>query len=259
MALSWQTGYTVASCLRVHAMMQDILRFLTSLDRRALRAVVVSLVLILLVALIFAMGRTTAIFDEDDAPLINWMQAQADSPWALPVTILVFCAAAFLGAPQFVLLAGTVVAFGPTKGFLYAWIATMTSASLTYAIGRAAGQDVLRRFGGSSINRLSEFIGRNGIAASFIARFLPLGPFIVVNMAAGASHMRYWMFFVGTGLGQLPKIAFVAFAGQSLIAWLQDGNMLLALPLALAAVGWLGLMLLLRRIFRAQTDQKIDN
>jgi uncharacterized membrane protein YdjX (TVP38/TMEM64 family) len=236
--------------------MHAILRFLTSLDRRAVRAVVVSLLLILAVALVFVLGRTTAIFDEDDAPLINWMQANAESPWALPVTILVFCAAAFLGAPQFVLLAGAVVAFGPTRGFWFAWIATMTSASVTYLLGRYAGQDVLRRFGGSSINRLSEFIGRNGIQASFIARFLPLGPFIVVNMAAGASHMRYWMFFVGTGLGQLPKIAFVAFAGQSVIAWFTDGNLLLAIPLALAALAWLGVMLYLRRIFRSETDQK---
>jgi len=238
--------------------MQALLRFITSLDRRAIRAVLVSVLLIFLVALVFVLGNTTAIFDEDDAPLINWMQANANSPWALPITILVFSAAAFLGAPQFVLLAGAVVAFGPTQGFWYAWIATMVSASITYMVGRFAGQDVLQRFGGTSINRLSEVIGRNGILASFISRFLPLGPFIVVNMAAGASHMRYWMFFIGTGLGQLPKIAFVAYAGQSVIAFFTDGNLLFVIPLILAAIVWLGLMLFLRWIFRSQTDQKSD-
>jgi uncharacterized membrane protein YdjX (TVP38/TMEM64 family) len=234
----------------------NLFRFLTAMDRRAVRAVVISLLLILAVALVFVIGRTSAFFDDDDAPLLDWLKENVQSPWALPLLTVIYCLAAFLGAPQMVLHAATIVIFGPVVGFLYGWVATMVSATVTYAMGRFAGQDVLRRYGGASINRLSEFVGRNGIMASFVSRFLPLGPFIIVNMVAGASHMRYWMYALGTGLGQAIKIFFVALTGQSVMALFLDGNVVVALTFGLAAAGWLGAMLFARRILRQKIDQK---
>ena len=36
---------------------------------------------------------------------------------------------AFIGAPQFILIAACVVAFGPSLGFFYSWAATVASAA----------------------------------------------------------------------------------------------------------------------------------
>lgn len=232
-------------------MLREAFRFLNNLDARAVRAVAVSLGLFAAAALIVVMGKTTAFFDEDDAPLINWMHANAESPWALPATIAVFTVAGFLGAPQFALIAGAVVAFGAGRGAVNAWIATLIAASVMFWFGRLVGADTLRRYGGERVNRLSQFIGRNGFVASLTVRLVPLAPALIVNMAAGVTHMRYAYFAAGTGLGVVPKIALVAFAGQGLLAYLQSGDAVVALGLAAAAGLWLAVMLIARRRLRA--------
>lgn len=231
--------------------MGAVFRFLNNLDARAVRAVAVSLALFAAVALIVVMGKTSAFFDEDDAPLINWMHANADSPWALPATILVFTVAGFVGAPQFALIAGAVVAFGAGRGAVNAWIATMAAASVMFWFGRVIGADTLRRYGGESVNRLSRFIGRNGFLASLTVRLVPLAPAVIVNMAAGVTAMRFAVFAAGTGVGIVPKIALVAFAGQGLLTYLRSGDVAVALALAGAAGLWLAVMLAARRRLRA--------
>ncbi len=233
-------------------MTHPLLRFITNLDARAVRTVLVSVVLFLSVALIFVMGRTTAIFDEDDAPIFNWLRESSDSPWGLPATVLVFTMAAFVGAPQFVLIAGAVVAFGPALGFAYAWIATMVSALVDFQLARRFGAGVVRRFGGDGVNRISRMVGRTGFWSSLVVRIVPSAPFIVVNMAAGVSHMRATSFLAGTALGIIPKIALVAFAGGSIIGLAEGDNLVMALALGGVALGWLVAVIWARHALRAR-------
>ena len=65
-----------------------------------------------------------------------WLQGYRGSPWAFAATIVLFIVAAFIGAPQFILIAACVVAFGPSLGFFYSWAATVISAGVTYWLGR---------------------------------------------------------------------------------------------------------------------------
>ncbi len=61
-------------------------------------------------------------------------------PWALPAAVGGFAVMAFLGVPQFVLIAAAVVAFGPWTGFAYSWIGTLVSALVGFALGRQLGR-----------------------------------------------------------------------------------------------------------------------
>ena len=229
-------------------MIDRFLRFLNNMDARAVRAVGVSVLLFASIALVFIMGRTTAIFDEDDAPLFNWLRAQSESPWGLPATVVVFTLAAFIGAPQFVLIAASVVAFGPMRGFAYSWLATVISAAVDFQLARVFGARILRRYGGDAINRLSQVIGKAGFWSSLVVRIVPSAPFIVVNMAAGASHMRFLAFLGGTGVGIIPKTALVAFAGGSVVQLAEGGGLLIAAGLAAVAAAWLVAVVFARRV-----------
>ncbi len=235
-------------------MFQPLIRYVTNMDARAVRAVVVSALLFLAVALVFVMGRTTAIFDEDDAPIFQWLQDNAESPWGLPATIVVFTLASFLGAPQFGLIAIAVVAFGAERGAAYAWVATMVSATLHFQIARLIGAGALRRYGGDAVNRISRLVGKNGFWSSLVVRIVPSAPPIVVNMAAGVSHMAFVSFLAGTALGIVPKIALVAFFGGSIVSLVQSGDLTLALTLAGVALGWLVAVLWARRALQGQGD-----
>ena len=225
--------------------MNRILQFITHMDARAARAAMVSVALLVVVGLVFVFGKV--FFDAGADDLGAVFQAAATHWYALPLTILVYVLLSFMGAPQFVLMAATVLAFGPIYGFAYAWVATLVSASINFWLGRFFGADLLNRFGGDWMNRASDFVGRNGLWASALVRIVPSGPFIVVNMAFGVSKVPYWAFLVGTAIGITPKILVVGLTGQSVIALVTgQGLLLIGVVAALVAV-WVGMMLAARR------------
>ncbi|MDG1419105.1 MAG: VTT domain-containing protein [Maricaulis sp.] len=228
--------------------MNRLLNFFLRMDARAARAVGVTVALWVGVALVFVLGRF--VFDIEPGMIGEWFNAASSQWYGLPVTILVFIALSFLGAPQFGLMAACIVAFGPVTGFFYAWIATLTSASVNYILGRLFGADLLLRYGGDWANKISDFIGRNGLLASMIVRWVPSGPFIVVNMGFGVAKTPYWMFALGTAIGTAPKIFVVGLAGQSILALLSGQSLLIGVALVVAVIAWVGIMLIARRWLR---------
>jgi uncharacterized membrane protein YdjX (TVP38/TMEM64 family) len=228
------------------------------MDATARRAVLITLGLFVVVAAILVLGRFVILGGGSGegvfAALQTGLASLRDHPAGLPASIALFCALAFLGAPQFALIAIAVVAFGPAKGFAYAWISTLTSATLTFWIGRWSGESLLRRYGGKTVTRLSKFVGRNDFLASMIVRNVPTAPFIVVNMAFGVSHAVYWRFLAGLAIGVIPKTALVAFGGEA-VRQAVEGSPLLAIGAIIAAIViWIGIMLFARSRMPSQND-----
>lgn len=231
--------------------MRKLLTFLNNMDARAQRTTWVSLALLLGVGAMIVLGKTgvLGLVSEDVERLLTGLRA---SPWGLPAVILVFCVSAYVAAPQFVLIGACVVAFGPLNGFLYAWAGTIVSGALTFYTGRWAGAGMLRRYGGDTANRLSRFIGRNDFLASLIVRNVPTAPFIVVNMAFGASHAKFWRYFAGLIVGVIPKTAIVALLGQSVLSAM-GGGLMLAIGVAITVIGvWISVALGARRLVQEE-------
>jgi len=197
------------------------------------RALWLGLGLLLLVVAVFVAGKANLLPDADE--ITGWMNTLAGSPWGLVAVIAIFCVAAFIGVPQFALIAAAVAVFGPWYGAGYSWIANMISGALTFGVGRLAGEQAFRRFAGERAQKLSRFVGRNALIASAVVRNIPTGPFLLVNMAFGVSQAKFRDYWIGMGLGIIPKIALIAFAGRSLLAALQ-GNLGLALLAGAGAI-----------------------
>lgn len=234
--------------------MSRVTQFINRMDATAWRAVGVTVALFAVVVLVLLLGKTGVFgtFSEFERNL----EALRGSVWGLPAVIAVFCLAAFIGAPQFGLIAAAVVAFGPNLGFLYSWVATLVSGSLNFWLGRFAGEGTFRRYAGQTANRLSEFIGRNAFVASAVVRNVPTAPFIVVNMAFGVSQAKYLHFLGGMALGVLPKLAIVSFFGGSVIAAMSGSPWVAIGAAIIAALGWIGLMLFARlRVRIGKTDR----
>lgn len=139
------------------------------------------------------------------------------SPFAPLLVALVFAAGTLVMIPVNALILGTGLAFGPLLGTLYSMIGVLSAASAGYAVGRALGRDVLSGFLTSRINRLSRRLARAGILSVAAARLIPVAPFGVVNLVAGASHIRYRQLLLGTLLGNLPGVLLFNAFGQSLL------------------------------------------
>lgn len=217
--------------------------FLNNMDARAWRTIWVSLALLGGVLVVAVIGAVTGIGDHLDQQLMGLR----NGPWGLPMTILLFIVTSFMAAPQFVLFAAAVVAFGPWLGCTYAMIGTIVAAWIHFYLGRFGGAKLVERYGGNTINRLSRFIGRNDFLASLIVRSVPTAPAVVVNMAFGASQANFWRYTAGVIVGSIPKILIVALLGQSVLSAM-GGSLALAIGAVITVVAiWISVALAARR------------
>jgi uncharacterized membrane protein YdjX (TVP38/TMEM64 family) len=219
--------------------------FLARMDARAWRSLAVSFALFGGVGLVFLFGAKMLGISGAGAAR-QWL-ALARGPWALPAAVGAFAALAFLGVPQFVLIAAAVVAFGPWWGAIYSWIGTLASALVGFWLGRGFGARLLRDLRSERLRRFMDLLARNGFLASLVIRLAPFAPFVVVNMAAGVAAISWIDFVAGTGLGIVPKIALTAFAGRAAIGAFGGAGAGALAALAGAIVLWLGAAQLARR------------
>ena len=231
--------------------MRRLIRFILDMDARAWRTVVVTFLLFGGVGLLFLAGASLFGF-EGEATVERWLGFAAQSPYALLIAVAAFAVLAFLGVPQVVLIAAAVLAFGPWLGFAYSWAGTLVSAGVGFWLGRIGGGKLLRDLGGKGVNTFIAMIGRNGFLASLIVRLVPSAPFVVVNMAAGMTSMRFAAFAAGTAIGIVPKILLTAMAGRS-VAHAHEGQVWLNLGLlGIALLAWILTGLVARRWIRRQ-------
>lgn len=237
--------------------MRRILDFILNMEGRRWRTLLATVLLLGATLGLLALGKSQFGLAAE-ANLEAWLQGYAGSPWAFAVTVVLFVASAFIGVPQFILIAACVVAFGPSLGFWYSWAATVASAGVTYWLGRGPTARLVDRFGGKTTGRLKRFVGKNAFYASFMIRNVPSAPFIVVNMAFGATRANFWAFLAGCGLGVLPKTALVAFFGGAVVTAVSGDGVWTSLILAGAALLWLGLMLGVRELVKRREARSGD-
>ena len=80
-----------------------------------------------------------------------------------------------------------------------------------------------------------------------VLRLLPIAPFTVVNLAAGASEIRTRDYLLGSLLGMAPGIVLMTVFGDRLGAWLRHPDMSNLVVVVIIAVLALVLTWALRR------------
>jgi len=202
-----------------------------------------------LIPVVLVVGAQQA-FDIDQGEFFAMMQYLSESPWAVPITIALFCGLAFIGAPQWMLITGTVLAFGVWEGGLLSWIGSLAAAMLGFWIGHGVGAERLRRLDAKLIRKLSAAVRKNGFMTSLVVRLVPTGPAILVNLAAGVSRMKFRHFVAGTSIGIIPKIVVVCLVSQGLISGLSGSLM------AVFFAGLAGLAILLSWFARKRLEAR---
>ncbi len=228
--------------------------FLKEMDRQALTAILLVVGMFIIVATVALLGRAS--LNVDDGEYYRLFQSFAQSDWVIPIILAIFILGSFIGVPQWALIAGMVVAFGWDKGATGAWASTLISASVNFWLARWIGVERVRRFGGELVNRITGVIRKNGFVTSFAVRFVPTGPFVLVNMAAGVSGMKYLHFISGTALGIIPKIIIVGLITTGVIS--DDQSSWIRIGVVALAFLFLGAMLLARKRIRPLITQDDD-
>lgn len=163
-----------------------------------------------------------------------------------------FALASTLAVPLIFLTLVTMVAFGPVTGFVTTLLGATLGSAVSYGIGRHLGREAVARLAGPRLNRVSAQMARRGVVAMAVIRLLPIAPFAIVNMVAGASQIRLRDFLLGSALGMTPAtVAMMLFVDQAIMALKEPGPatlLFLALTVALLAAGLWCLRRWLRRI-----------
>jgi len=168
--------------------------------------------------------------------------------------------ASLSGMPITLLIVATSFVFGPWATFGYALSGSLLGGGLTFALGQVLGRGMVRRISGKRLNVLSRRLGEGGVFAVLVLRMLPVAPLTVINLVAGASHLRMRHFLVGTALGMTPGILAVAVFSDRLAETLHAPSpetvALLALVLVVVGLGALGIRWWLRRHSRKRANEQ---
>ncbi len=177
----------------------------------------------------------------DTGRISTLLSAYSQSIWGPPLAIAAFVVGGLVLFPVLVLIAATAAALGPWLGFVTATAGVLLSAFILFAIGRALGRQRLQRLLGRRAARIQDRAVGKGVLAVVVIRMIPIAPFSVVNVVAGASTLPLSDFLIGTALGMTPGILAMAVVGAQIAELATNASWSNILLFALAFLGWLGI------------------
>jgi uncharacterized membrane protein YdjX (TVP38/TMEM64 family) len=221
--------------------------------RRIALAMLAAALLTLIVALVVGSRRISW----SDLPvLVERLSALRSSPVAALAMLGVFLVGGLLVFPVNILIAASIVAFGPVVGAAIALLGSLASALLLHAIGSLLPERIHARFAGATVERMRERIVRHGVLAVAIVRLVPIAPYSIVSLAAGAAGVRRVPYLAGTALGMAPGIALYAVFVDRARVVIADPRPLSWAMLLFAIVLIVAVALLLKRLRRRGRDAR---
>jgi len=192
-----------------------------------------------IVALVFI--ATVALVVDRHAPAGAWLAhlsaviaaAQATNANAATTALVLaaFVAATCLGCPVNLGIAACMIALAPLRGFAAAFAGTLASATILHAIGSlVSARRAARWFRQRKALRRGL---RRSVLAVALARLLPVAPYAVVSLFAGAMRVPRGRYLAGTALGMTPGILLYAIFVDRAEAVLRSAHA----PAAVAAAG----------------------
>jgi phospholipase D1/2 len=148
-----------------------------------------------------------------------------------------------------VTMLSAVVAFvlPPHKAILVSSTGFMLSAILLYFIGKKVLRGRLRTALGPACKRVEKAMANGGIVTIATVRMMPIMPFTLMNIAAGAIGVRFRDYVLGTLIGLAPGVTAVSLFGHQVRAFTRDPSVRGVILVVVIAVAWLCMALALQR------------
>jgi uncharacterized membrane protein YdjX (TVP38/TMEM64 family) len=180
---------------------------------------------------------------------LAWSRAARETPWAPVAVILAYTPAALFMLPRPFLTLLTIVAFGRWLGLAYSAAGILLAAMATYYAGRMMRRETVVRVAGEKFEEAGKVLREHGVIAVFASNMVPVPPFAVQGVIAGAIRIPVWQYVAGSILGMAPGLlAATVFAGE-LRAALEDPSTISWWVLGAVAVAFGVFIWLVRRWF----------
>jgi phospholipase D1/2 len=196
---------------------------------------------VVIVALILAWRFTALSAMIHPETLRQSLQDIAQLPGAPMLVIAVFVLGGLVAFPVLLLIAATAAAFGPWLGFALAGAGAIASAAVTYLVGSAIGRGMIENVVGPRVHRVRRSIVRHGVLAVASVRLVPIAPFSLVNLVAGASRIPFIDYLLGTILGMAPGLMLMSALGHHIWSIFSEPTFANLLVFFLFVVIWLAI------------------
>ncbi|GIP54520.1 MULTISPECIES: TVP38/TMEM64 family protein [Paenibacillus] len=159
----------------------------------------------------------------------------------LPGILLTFMKSFVPPLPTIIIVGANAAIYGMWQGFLYSWIGLVAGSLLTFLlIRKAAGSALIRRWAEKpKVQKAMVWARKNGFSFVFLLSMLPVGPFVVINMAAGLTRMPVRTFAAAVALGKAVMVFCVSYIGTHLSDFVDQPAKFLGVALFIAASLWL--------------------
>jgi phosphatidylserine/phosphatidylglycerophosphate/cardiolipin synthase-like enzyme/uncharacterized membrane protein YdjX (TVP38/TMEM64 family) len=177
------------------------------------------------IAALFALWHFTPVADfVNGEAAVRWAK-EAGTHWWVPLALLAaYTPACFVMFPRPLITLSAVIIFGPWKGAALALTGITLAAVVTYVVGTRMRRDTVRRLAGAKLDRMIEVLKKHGLLALTLLRLVPLAPFAIEGIVAGAVRMKLWHLAVGTFIGMLPGTLAATVFGAELEAALSGAG-----------------------------------
>ncbi len=168
------------------------------------------------------------------------------SLWSLIGITLLYVALLAIMFPLTILVVTTGMLFSTEWAIFCATLASLSSSAMGYVVGHWVGRETIEKHGGEMVRRAEKYIQKNSFNSMVLINLLPVAPFTMTNMLAGAFRLDFTRYMLGSAVGIIPGLIIViAFGGQlsKLIATNENGlpwsAIVIAILLVIVLVGLL--------------------
>jgi phosphatidylserine/phosphatidylglycerophosphate/cardiolipin synthase-like enzyme/uncharacterized membrane protein YdjX (TVP38/TMEM64 family) len=191
--------------------------------------------------------------DLDPRALLESLRQTATHPLAPLIAVPAFVAGSIVVAPVTGMIALCALLFSPWVGSLTAIAGTLIATAVNFAIGARLGQVIEARAPKSVVQRIRS-ISSNADAWSLAGlRLIPIAPFTIINLLAGAAGVRLSRFLLGTLLGMGPGVVLICLSVDRARAAL-SGEPVFD-PWIIGAIAAAGVTLIAIRLWQQRQDK----
>ncbi len=214
------------------------------------------LLLIVLITAGAAIGRSSLSAHFEASTVIATLRSLGNSAAAIPLYFLIFGLATSLFTPAVAMMITAGVTWGFWPGWLVVWGAANVWANVHFLVGRwVAGDELTRWLRQRGAAWLLRELDHGGALTTIMVRQLPF-PFPLVNLAGGASPMRWRDWVVGNAVGLVPNCLIYTQLAAALADGVDGAKEAAAYRVISAAVGVIALGLVSRWLQRRFASAK---
>jgi uncharacterized membrane protein YdjX (TVP38/TMEM64 family) len=143
--------------------------------------------------------------------------------------------------PTILIIGVNAAVYGLWLGFLYSWIGIVSGCLVTFLIVRKiAGTPYMVRWAQKpKVEKSMLWVRRNAFSYVFLLSIFPVGPFVVINMAAGMARMRFRSFLIAICFGKAIMVLSVSYIGYDLTRFMQNPIEIIYVLLFIGASLWI--------------------